>query len=116
MKQFNRRQFLKSSLATAASISVLPSLRVLGANEEIRGAVVGFGSRGREHIKELTELKGVRLVGLCDVDQNILDRELKKCDSSVKGYTDFRKLPESKDIDVVTFATPNHWHSLCAIW
>ena len=34
----------------------------------------------------------------------------------VKGYTDVRRMLESKEIDVVTIATPNHWHSLCAIW
>src|SRR5262249_43161021 len=34
----------------------------------------------------------------------------------VTGYTDVRKLLENKDIDVVTFATPNHWHALGSIW
>ena len=34
----------------------------------------------------------------------------------VEGYTDVRKLLENKDIDVVSFATPNHWHALGTIW
>jgi predicted dehydrogenase len=33
-----------------------------------------------------------------------------------KLYTDIRELLANKDIDAVTIATPNHWHSLAAIW
>ncbi len=124
---FTRRQFLQRSLLAAASVGFMPafaaqrstSARVLGANEAIRFAVVGFGGRGGDHIKEMRELKGTRLVALCDVDSNILNRELKACENrgeQVTGYTDVRKLLENPDVDVVTFATPNHWHSLGAIW
>jgi predicted dehydrogenase len=58
-------------------------------------------------------------VALCDVDRTILDRELKQSEAlgeKVKGYTDVRKLLDDPEIDVVTFATPNHWHSLGSIW
>jgi predicted dehydrogenase len=125
MKQFNRRQFLKSTAFATASFSLLPGLRassskrVPGANDDVRFAVVGFGGRGKDHIKELRELKGARLVAFCDVDQHILDREVKRAGElgeQVEGYTDIRKLLENKDIDAVTFATPNHWHALGAIW
>src|SRR5438045_9328863 len=67
----------------------------------------------------MSEQKGARLVALCDVDRDILHREVKHAadlGEQVKGYTDIRKLLENKDIDVVTFATPNHWHALGAIW
>src|SRR5438045_3418030 len=67
----------------------------------------------------MSEQKGARLVALCDVDRDILHREVKHAadlGEQVKGYTDIRKLLEDKDVDVVTFATPNHWHSLGAIW
>ncbi len=124
MKQFTRRSFLKSSLITTAAAGLFPAIsspasaRVIGANEDIRYAVVGFNGRGQSHIEGM-KLKGTRLAALCDVDQHVLDRELKKCqasDSQIKGYTDVRKLLENKDIDVVTFATPNHWHALGSIW
>lgn len=133
MPELNRRSFLKSSLLATASTAVFPALatrlvaqsprgafaRVIGANEDIRYAVVGFGGRGKDHIKEMHEVKGTRMVALCDVDQDNLNRELAQCDKRgerVKGYRDVRKLLEDPEIDVVTFATPNHWHSLGAIW
>jgi predicted dehydrogenase len=135
MIQFNRRSFLKSSLLTTASLSLFPALgaeegaastapastasRPTGANGDIRFAVVGFNGRGQSHISGLGELKGTRLVALCDVDSRVLDRAVNRCrdkGEQVQGYTDVRKLLENKDIDVVTFATPNHWHALGTIW
>jgi predicted dehydrogenase len=124
MNKFSRRGFLKSSLISTASLSLFPAvgaenLGPTGANGDIRFAVVGFGGRGMSHINGLSEVKGTRLVALCDVDQGILDREVKKhCDKGeqVEGFTDIRKLLEKKDLDVVSFATPNHWHALGTIW
>jgi predicted dehydrogenase len=133
MNKLNRRSFLKSSILAGASAAALPAFcaqdsavprsrpfaRVIGANEDIRYAVVGFDGRGKDHLKEMHEVKGTRLVALCDVDQDILNRQLKQCEShgeQVKGFRDMRQLFEDPEIDVVTFATPNHWHSLGAIW
>jgi len=135
MNKLNRRRFLKTSLATSATVGLLPVFgkakaaqvaasasavaRVEGANSDIRYAVVGFNGRGKNHLDEMPQVKGTRLVALCDVDRDILDKELqrrKDQGGQIEGYTDIRKLLENKDIDVVTFATPNHWHALGAIW
>ncbi|HWY77555.1 MAG TPA: Gfo/Idh/MocA family oxidoreductase, partial [Verrucomicrobiae bacterium] len=127
----NRRRFLKTSALTAGSFALWPSAitkaraqtsvhaRVRGANEDIRVAVIGFNGRGRDHLKELSELPGVRIAGLCDVDSNVLEREVKRFkdkNQEVAGYRDLRKLLENPDIDAVTIATPNHWHTLAAFW
>ena len=67
----------------------------------------------------MRQAKGTRLVALCDVDSDVLGKELKKCQDrgeQVAGYTDVRKLLDDKNVDVVSFATPNHWHALGAIW
>ena len=130
MNKLDRRSFLKSSLVTTASLSLFPALgaekeakqkapaivpsHATGANGDVRFAVVGFGGRGRDHIEGLRRVDGARMVALCDVDRNILDREVKKygdAGEQIESYTDVRKLLENKDIDVVSFATPNHWHS-----
>ena len=121
MKQLNRRSFLtRAALATATvSWSARSWAQVKSANEDVRFAVIGFGGRGRDHIGGLTKVKGTRIAGLCDVDDAVLNREKEswsKKGVTVEGYKDIRKLLESKEIDVVSIATPNHWHALGALW
>jgi len=121
MSQINRRSFLKSTALTATTFSLSPRswAQVIGANSDIRVAVVGFGGRGKSHISDLQEIKGVRLTALCDVDQKILSSTAKKVaekSGPVETYTDVRKLLESKNVDAITTATPNHWHALLTIW
>ncbi len=50
-----RRQFIKSSTAaaTALSLPMVVSPRVLGANEEILVGVVGLGGRGGYHVSRM---------------------------------------------------------------
>ncbi len=134
MNKLDRRSFLKNSLLTTASFSLFPAFaakdskksapvqaRVVGANGDIRVAVAGIRDKGRgqSHLGAYRNIPGVRLVAICDVDQEALDKELGKCHTrgeTVQSYTDIRKLLENKDIDAVSFATPNHWHSLGSIW
>ncbi len=128
----NRRQFLSSSALAAAALSLpgglaaatyRPTLRsrVIGPNDQIRVAVVGFNGRGKDHIGGFLRLKdqGVRIVALCDVDERVLGRgkeDLSKKGVEVETFTDVRKLLERADIDVVSTATPNHWHALLSVW
>jgi len=118
MKGITRRTFIKGSMAAGAALA-LPFSRALGANNDIRVAVVGFRGQGSGHIKRFLEIPGVRVVALCDVDKDILDREVKKFtdrNETVKAYTDVRKLLDDKQIDAISTATPNHWHALVTIW
>ncbi|HEY2341514.1 MAG TPA: Gfo/Idh/MocA family oxidoreductase [Chthoniobacteraceae bacterium] len=119
--KLNRRTFLKSSIAATAALSLPARVRAAaeGANGDIRVAVIGFHGRGQEHIKAYSKLSGVRIAAFCDVDKTVLDKavaDVKAKGHDAEGYTDIRKLLENKDIDAVSIATPNHWHSLAAIW
>ena len=123
MHQMNRRSFLKSAALGAAALGFPAYSRsdILGANDAIRVAVVGFGGRGADHIAGMRKLEsqGVRIVALSDVDRKVLDAGVEafaKRNEKVKGYVDVRELLEDPGIDVVTFATPNHWHSLNTVW
>jgi predicted dehydrogenase len=121
MKQISRRSFIKSSIFTAGALS-LPArswAQVNGANGDIRMAVVGFNGQGKSHIEGFRKIPGVRVVALCDVDRDVAEREAKKFrdrSESIATYTDVRKLLDSGMIDAISIATPNHWHSLIAIW
>ncbi len=114
----SRRQFIGSALG-AAGLAALPTwASAIGSNEDIRVAVIGFNGRGAGHISSLLGIKGVRIVALCDVDQNVMDKHvasLKKKNIEVKQYKDFRECCADKDIDAITIATPNHSHTLIAL-
>src|SRR5881394_2375008 len=122
MNKQTRRSFLKSSaLATTATVawSARSWSQVPSANDDIRIAVVGFGGRGQSHLEGFGKMKGCRITGLCDVDDAILGKEKQKQSDkgvSVEAFSDIRKLLESKNVDAISIATPNHWHSLAGIW
>ena len=113
----NRRYFLMSSAAAAgaAALKGAPSI-----NDTVRVACVGIRGQGNSHIHEYSKMANVELAALCDVDENVLNKRLKEVESSGKkrpaAFTDVRKLLEDKSIDVISIATPNHWHSLIGIW
>ncbi len=120
MKQ-NRRSFLKTSLAASTALSLPARLysAAAGANDDIRIGVVGFNGRGQDHISNFLGCKGARIVALCDVDSTVLEKgvaQLAAKGQTVTPYQDIRKMLESKEIDVISIATPNHWHALAAIW
>lgn len=119
MTPHSRRTFLKTS-ALAAAGALLPSRAwagILGANGDVRVAVIGLNGRGQSHLESLARIAGVRVVAICDVDTAVLDRVKPKVNGgNVRTYTDIRKLLEAPDVDAITIATPNHWHSLAAIW
>jgi len=120
MKNINRRAFLKRTALTAAALSApIRSWSQLSPSDEVRMAVVGFRGRGGDHLKGLSAVPGVRITGLCDVDRIVLDAEMakwKERGAELEGHTDIRRLLESKNVDAISIATPNHWHSLAAIW
>ncbi len=110
-KGVTRRAFFKGSVGTIAAFTIVPS-RVLGGagntppSEMFGGALIGCGGRGNGTFGGLGE--NVEKRAICDV------RFVGKADNK-KVYTDFRRVLERKDIDVVAIATPPHWHALISI-
>jgi predicted dehydrogenase len=121
MRKLTRRSFITRSALAGAGLALPASTwsQPTGANGDIRIAVIGFNSRGESHISEFSKMKGARVVALCDCDKDVLERGrqgFEKKSQKVETYTDLRKLIDNKDIDAISIATPNHWHSLAAIW
>jgi predicted dehydrogenase len=115
----NRRSFLKTSLATSVALTARTYAQAPGANSDIRVGIIGFKGRGQDHINGLLACPGVRITALCDVDYDVLEKgkaQLEKKGQRTEVFTDLRKLLESKEVDAISTATPNHWHSLAAIW
>jgi len=119
----SRRSFLKTVSATAGAMSfggLVPST-VLGANDHINFGVIGTGGMGTGHVRSLTGRSAednIKVVAVCDCYKQRITRAINICkekDNTAKGYMDYRKLLDNKDIDAVLIATPDHWHSKIAI-
>jgi predicted dehydrogenase len=129
-----RRNFVRT-MAAASAVTAASSSRVLGANDRINVGLIGCGGRGTfdtrliranpEDRKAMSrggepdprigdKPRGVEVTGLCDVWQQRIDRA-KQWAPDAKEFTDFRKLLDDKDIDVVVIATQDQWHVPMAI-
>jgi predicted dehydrogenase len=115
VKQMSRRSFLGGMTATA--LTAASYKRVLGANDRVGIGFIGFGLIGKQHIYNFkTSFPDVDRVAMCDVYKPRLDEGLAYLESpGAKGYTDFRKMYEDKNIDGVVVATPDHWHAMLTI-
>ena len=115
-----RRQFLGTSAAAVIAAGTMAKGKVFGANDRIRVACAGIHGRGGSHIGGFTALEGSEVAALCDPDSNVLAGRAKALEDETgnrpKTYVDMRDLMADDSIDAVTFATPNHWHTLGSIW
>lgn len=123
MSRTTRRSFLKQSLAAGAVCTIAgtkASGRVIGANDTIRVGIAGLNGRGNSHLDELRQIPGVQITYLIDPDQTVLERrnnELeKKTGHKARTEQDIRRVLDDPEVDVITVATPNHWHSLMTVW
>ncbi|HVX12918.1 MAG TPA: Gfo/Idh/MocA family oxidoreductase [Pirellulales bacterium] len=123
MSRSTRREFLKKSSFAAGLVTLAgtkSSGRVLGANDAIRAGIAGLNGRGQSHLDDLLKIDGVEITYLIDPDQKVLERSVKKVESATgrrpQAIQDIRQALDDKELDVVTVATPNHWHSLITVW
>ncbi len=117
-----RRTFVKTGAGAvaASSTAFAAANRVLGANDKIRCAVLGVHGRGQNHFNGLQPLENVEVATFVDPDLEIGRQRAGEFEAKYghrpKVVQDLRRVLDDKDIDVVTIATPNHWHTLAAIW
>ena len=124
----SRRNFIKKSIGSTAAISIggiLPGIsaksysNIIGANNKIVVSMMGVNSRGKSLAKNFSRQENCEVAHICDVDSRaiiacteaIKDRQTR----APKGFEDFRKSLESKDIDALVIAAPDHWHAPAAL-
>ena len=124
MARTTRRQFFQTSALVSGAFYIggtKASGDVIGANGRVRIAVIGLNGRGKSHLAGFGKLKSVEIASVVDPDENVLNRCLSKVQSkengkNCRGHKDIRSVLEDKNIDAISIATPNHWHSLMTIW
>ena len=119
-----RRKFLDTLAVGAAGLAVKSTAKsyaqILGANDRLNFVVIGLNGRGYAHLSALKANKSTaRISHVCDVESNILSKFADTAQHELgyvpKAEKDFRKVLEEKDVDAITIATPDHWHTPMAI-
>ena len=120
----NRREFLDVLAVGAAGLAIRSSARsygqILGANSRLNFAVIGLNSRGYAHLSSLKANKQSACIShVCDVDSKILEKfasaTQREMGSAPATEKDFRKILAQKDVDAISIASPDHWHTPMAI-
>jgi predicted dehydrogenase len=94
--------------------------RVIGANDTIRIGVAGLHGRGGAHVGEFSKMKGVEITYLIDPDTTTYETRIKAIEknggSTPKTVQDIRRALDDQNLDAISIASPNHWHSLMTVW
>mgnify|MGYP001162507275 CR=1 FL=1 len=120
-RSFIRQSALASTAFGAFTISGTKSSgKIIGANERVNVAVCGIKGRGASHIGGHGRQKNVTISHLVDPDSRLFEGRKKFVQSKFKNtpecVQDVRKVLDNKEVDAISIATPNHWHSLMSIW
>jgi predicted dehydrogenase len=123
MPRQSRRRFFQNTLAAAATITIAGTKstgRVLGANDVLRVGVAGINGRGGEHVNAFLGISDVQITYLIDVDTRTFRGRLNQIQAAngqaPQTVQDVRRALDDRNLDVISIATPNHWHSLMTIW
>lgn len=121
----SRRRFLQNSLLATAGITMsnvvtaeqfFRTTQKIGANDQINVGVIGCKGMGWSNMNSMLKMPQVNCIALADIDQNVLNQRaedvVKQRNRKPTLYTDYRKMLENKDIDIVIIGTPDHWHCL----
>jgi predicted dehydrogenase len=121
----SRREFVDTLAVGAAGMAIRATAKsysqIVGANERVNFAIIGLHSRGYAHLSALhANAASSRVISVCDVQTEYMQK-FAAAGQKMLGYSsttsqDFRKVLDSKDIDAISIATPDHWHTPMAIY
>ena len=115
----SRRGFLCSA-AAATAVTPYWLSRATGQTDTPRAksdrpliGAIGVGGRGSDILSQAARFGEV--VAVCDVDSSRADQAKSRYGGKPDVYTDYRRLLERADVDVVINGTPDHWHTAVCI-
>ncbi len=123
MRAFTRRDFLKTTAATAALLAVptiIPASALGGdgkppPSERINLGLIGCGGMGTSNLNLCARYPDVVVTAACDVWDARLETVVEQRKPTCRGYADYREMLQQKELDAVIIGTPPHWHALQAI-
>jgi len=127
----NRRDFLRRTALASAGIGLVPTIikasslgRVgyIAPSDKINMILIGSGSQGTGDVKHFLNMDAVKVIAVCDVDDNRSAKAKKMIDdhygnSDCRAYHDFREILEKEKTDTAVLGLPDHWHAIigCAV-
>ncbi|MFH1370915.1 MAG: Gfo/Idh/MocA family oxidoreductase [Planctomycetota bacterium] len=128
-KSIGRRGFLKTAAGAAAGAIAFPYIvpsSVFGSNGAVAPSnrllvgMIGVGSQGTWDMRGFLDKPEALVAAVCDIDVNHqhaakVEVDKKYGNSNCKMYLDFRELIARDDIDIISTAVPDHWHSIPSI-
>jgi predicted dehydrogenase len=121
MSKTTRRRFLRNSLAAAAAVSSVPHVaRAQNPNGKLNVAVVGVRGRGGSHLSAFLDNSRTAVLYVVDIDEQVGQGRIEEIGQQQgfkpKFVRNMREACDDAAVDIVSTATPNHWHALCGIW
>jgi predicted dehydrogenase len=115
-----RRAFIKNTSLATAGLTIInfPIYGKMAPSNKVVIAVMGVNSRGAYLAKSFSQLAGVDVAYICDVEEKAIQNGLNALKNAPRQPTvvhDIRKLVLQKDFDALVIATPDHWHAPAAI-
>jgi len=91
--------------------------RAAAQDKPVRHAVIGVGGQGRGHVRGFVQTEGCQVVAGCELDPERRQKAEEMIDGrfDIKWYPDFLELLADPNIDSVSIATPDHWHTPVAL-
>ncbi|MFC1735584.1 Gfo/Idh/MocA family protein [Candidatus Hydrogenedentota bacterium] len=131
-KRVSRRTFIKSALASTATVGapmIIPASALgLGGrpapSDRIVMGCIGVGGMGINDMRSFLQLGDAQVVAVCDVDAERRETARRVVDNHYAGgvsngaykgcasYNDFREVIARNDIDALCIALPDHWHAI----
>ena len=121
----NRRDFLKDSASSGMAASLTAGMvmsaarRARAAGDKLVAGLMGCGGRGTYLVGRFARRPDVTVKYVCDPDSRRLGRAAKAAGGDaadkVTTITDFRKMLDDPEVDMIINATPDHWHGVATV-
>ncbi len=126
MARITRRRFLEDALWATASVGAFSAVRparaqqAVAANDKLGVAIVGVHGQGNGHIGAFLGEPRCEILYIVDAEKALAEQRAAEVEAKTgrkpKAVQDMRRAFADPAVDVVSTATPNHWHALTAIW
>jgi predicted dehydrogenase len=125
-KDVNRRNFIKTVATGSLGLGVMSSahsfniLSQYPVQDKVRVAIMGVNGRGSQHIQAFAKVPNAEISYICDVDFRAITNGLALAEKSgvsklPQGISDFRRALDDQNVDAISIALPDHWHTPMAL-